>query len=175
MRHFPKTAAAVALAVSLLSSNGPVVQAADLTDIVVGTGPTAAADREAVAAALAMLPAQPVRIAIRDVTQNRPPVRDYLLTLDAFTVEDNGVIYLVQQSAVLEKARQGGALFRAMLATIIWHEMAHLQGKDEHGARKAEEELWKRFVRDGVCDEVTGLRYLQMLRRRPDDTALERR
>ena len=55
-----------------------------------------------------MLPAQPVRIAIMDVTQNRPPVRDHLLTLDAFTVEGNGVIYLVQQIAVLEKARQGG-------------------------------------------------------------------
>jgi hypothetical protein len=59
-----------------------------------------------------------------------------------------------------------------MLATIIWHEMAHLDGADERGARKAEQDLWTRFVRDGVCDEVTGLRYLRALASRPDDQLL---
>jgi hypothetical protein len=41
------------------------------------------ADREAIAAAVEMLPKGPVRIAVIDVTENRPQVRDYLLTLDA--------------------------------------------------------------------------------------------
>ena len=59
-----------------------------------------------------------------------------------------------------------------MLATIIWHEMAHLSGADEHGARKAEQELWTRYVRDGVCDQMTALRYLRALAARPDDTVM---
>jgi hypothetical protein len=175
LRNASKPVAAVALTLSFLSLTALVARAADRTDIVVGSGPTAAAEREALTAAIAMLPSPPVRIAVIDVTQNRPPVRNYLLTLDAFTVEGNGVIYIVQQSAILKGAHAASKLFRAMLATIIWHEMAHLEGKDEHGARKAEEELWSRFVRDGVCDQVSVLRYLQALRKRPDDTALARR
>ena len=53
-------------------------------------------DRQALAAAVAMLPKSPVRIVVVDVAQNRPEVRDYLFTLDAFTVNGNGVIYVVQ-------------------------------------------------------------------------------
>jgi hypothetical protein len=140
-----------------------------------GPGPTASADREAIAAALEMLPKQPVRIAVMDVAKNRPEVRDYLLTLDAFTVKGHGVIYTVQQSATLEGARRGSTLFRAMLAVVIWHEMAHLDGAAERGARKAEEELWGRFVRDGVTDQVTALRVWQELRKRPDDLQLAAR
>jgi len=175
MRGASDVSAAVGLVISFLVFFSPFARAATRTDIVVGPGPTAAADHDAVAAAVAMLPTQPVRIAVWDVMQNRPPVRDYLLTLDAFTVEGNGVIYVVQQSTVLKGARADSRVFRAMLATIIWHEMAHLDGKDEHGARKAEEELWSRFARDGVCDQTTALRYLQALSKRPDDTALARR
>ena len=145
------------------------------TDIVTGPGPTASADRESIAAALEMLPKQPVRIAVMDVAENRPDVRDYLLTLDAFTVKGNGVIYIVQQSATLDGARRGSTFFRAMLAVVIWHEMAHLDGADERGARKAEAELWGRFVRDGVTDHVTALRVLQELRKRPDDLHLASR
>jgi hypothetical protein len=62
-----------------------------------------------------------------------------------------------------------------MLATVLWHEMAHLHGADERGARRAEEDLWTRFVRDGATDEVTGLRYLQALKKRPDDQLLASR
>ena len=73
----------------ILASDNP-------TDIVVAPGVTAAMDRQALAAAVAMLPKSPVRIAVVDVAQNRPEVRDYLFTLDAFTVNGNGVIYVVQ-------------------------------------------------------------------------------
>jgi hypothetical protein len=45
----------------------------------------------------------------------------------------------------------------------------HLGGADEPGARRAEEDLWTRFVRDGVADQMTGLRYLLVLKKRPDD------
>jgi hypothetical protein len=78
-----------------------------------------------------LLPEVPLRIAVIDVTGNRPPVRDHLLTLDAFTVKGNGVIYVVQQSALLQGARGGSPIHRVMLATVLWHEMAHLKGADE--------------------------------------------
>jgi len=168
------TYAAVALALigSIAVSRA---QGSAPTDIVAGTGPTASADREAIAAAVEMLPKRPVRIAVIDVTASRPELHDYLLSLDAFIVKGNGVIYLVQQSATLQGTRSRTTLFRAMLAAVIWHEMAHLDGADERGARQAEEELWRRFVRDGVADQVTALRYLQALRKRPDDTLLASR
>jgi hypothetical protein len=145
------------------------------TDIIMIPGPSAEADKAALAAAVALLPTAPVRIAIIDVRQNRPAVRDYLLTLDAFTVQDNAVIYVVQQSELLKGARAGSAVHRAMLAAVLWHEMAHLDGADERGARRAEEDLWTRFVRDGATDDVTGLRYLQALKKRPDDQLLASR
>jgi hypothetical protein len=146
-----------------------------VTDIVTSRGAGGAADKEAIAAAVALLPEAPVRIAVIDVTQNRPPVRDYLLTLDAFTVKGNAVIYIVQQSQLFKEARAGSALHRTMLATVLWHEMAHLSGADERAARKAEETLWMQFVRDGLADQVTGLRYLRALTRRPDDQLLASR
>ena len=158
-----------------LAPNVHQTLASDIPTDIVTRGENAAADRAALAAAVALLPKRPVRVAVVDVRQNRPEVRDYLLTLDAFTVNGNAVIYVVQQSAVLKAARRGSRLFHAILATILWHEMAHLAGEDEHRARRAEEDLWQQFVRDGVTDQVTGLRYLQALRKRPDDQLLASR
>jgi len=128
---------AIAFAMAFVASTS-TARAGDQTDIVPGKGPTAVADREAIAAAIAMLPKRPVRIALMDVSQNRPDVRDHLLTLDGFTVKGNGVIYLVQQGRILEGARRGSTLCRAMLAGVIWHEMAHLDGADERSAQLAE-------------------------------------
>jgi hypothetical protein len=150
---------------SAASAGGPK------TDIVT-TGSTAAADRVAIRSALAQLPRQPRRIAVMDVMPGRAEVRQYLLTLDAFTVRGNDVIYVVQQSAVLKGARSGSTVYRAILATILWHEMAHLDGAPEWRARQAEEDLWRTLVRDGLIDRVLALRYLDLLTRRPDDTML---
>jgi hypothetical protein len=165
----------VLLAFVLSGGDSTAAVSGPLTDIITSPGAEAAADKEAIAAAVALLPQAPVRIAVIDVTQNRPPVRDYLLTLDAFTVKGNGAIYVVQQSELLKEARSGSALHRTMLATVLWHEMAHLSGADERAARKAEETLWMQFVRDGLTDQVTGLRYLLALTKRPDDQLLASR
>jgi hypothetical protein len=59
-----------------------------------------------------------------------------------------------------------------MLAAVLWHEMAHLAGADEREARGAEEKLWTRFVRDGLSDAITSLRYLRALTTRPNDQLL---
>jgi len=142
------------------------------THIISRPGAEGAADRAAVAAAVGLLPEIPQRIAVIDVRLNRQPMQDRLLTLDAFTVKGNQVIYVVEQSALLHGARAGSAIHRAMLATVLWHEMAHLRGATERDARLAEEDLCRRFVRDGRIDALTGLRYLQALVSRPDDELL---
>jgi predicted SprT family Zn-dependent metalloprotease len=84
-------------------------------------------------------------------------------------------VYLVKQSTVLQEAAKGSQLYEHVLASIIWHEMAHLDGADERGARRAEEQLWTRFVRDGIFDQVTALRYLNALTKRPDDRLMASR
>lgn len=131
-----------------------------------------AEERAALQAAVRLLPRQPSRIAVMDVTRCRPGVREHMLTLDAFVVRGNGVVYIVQQSEVLRRARGGDRVYVAMLATILWHEMAHLDGAGEQAARKAEEDLWTALLRDGVADPMVGLRYLRALKDRPEDDQL---
>jgi hypothetical protein len=67
---------------------------------------------------------------------------------------------------------QGQAFHTFALASVIWHEMAHGEGKDEREARRREEELWTSFVRDQRIDQGTALRYLDALTRRPDAQTL---
>jgi hypothetical protein len=166
--HGPRALSALLLGLLLAkaASAGTPVSG---TEIMLDGGVEAAETRRALLAAVAMLPKSPERIAVMDVTGASGQVRAHLLTLDAFIVRGNAWIYVVQQSELLRRARSGSSVYVAMLATVLWHEMAHQGGADERGARKAEEELWARFLRDGVTDALTGLRYLQALRRRPDD------
>ena len=130
----------------------------------------------AISRAIAQLPRRPVRVAVIDANEAQPGVREALLKLDAFTLRSEAVtmdrsrvVYLVKQSTVLQEAAKGSQFYEHVLASIIWHEMAHLDGADERGARHAEEQLWTRFVRDGISDQVTALRYLNALTKRPDD------
>ena len=130
----------------------------------------------AVSRAIARLSRRPIHVAVIDANEAKPGVRETLLKLDAFTLrldavtmDRSKVVYLVKQSTVLQEAAKGSPFYEHVLASIIWHEMAHLDGADERGARHAEEQLWTRFVRDGISDQVTALRYLNALRKRPDD------
>ena len=130
----------------------------------------------AVSRAIALLSRRPIHVAVIDASEAKPGVRETLLKLDAFTLrldavtmDRSKVVYLVKQSTVLQEASQGSPFYEHVLASIIWHEMAHLDGADERGARHAEEQLWTRFVRDGISDQVTALRYLNALTKRPDD------
>ncbi len=136
----------------------------------------------AVSRAIAHLSRRPVHVAVIDAHEAKPEVRETLLKLDAFTLRlDAGtrdrskVVYLVKQSTVLQEAAKGSPFYEHVLASIIWHEMAHLDGADERGARHAEEQLWTRFVRDGISDQVTALRYLNALTKRPDDRLMASR
>ena len=119
-----------------------------------------------VARSIRLLPKSPMQVAVIDADEARPEVRDSLLRLDAFTVPGSKIVYLVKQSAVLQGAAKGSQLYEHMLASIVWHEMAHAEGAGERAAQRAEEQLWTRFVRDGILDQVTALRYLQALTNR---------
>jgi hypothetical protein len=142
---------------------------------IVVDGPTAVGERKAIAEAMRLLPRLPERVAVIDAEQARPDVKATLLGLDAFTVKDNGVVYLVRQSALLQGAVQRQAFHTCALASIIWHEMAHAEGADEREARRREQSLWTTFVRDQRVDEVTALRYLEALTKRPDAQLLAAR
>ena len=136
----------------------------------------------AVSRAIVHLPRPPMHVAVIDADEAEPDVRETLLKLDAFTVrldavtmDRSKVVYLVKQSTVLQQAATGSQFYEHVLASIIWHEMAHLDGADERGARHAEEQLWTRFVRDGIADQITALRYLRALTERPDDRLMASR
>lgn len=129
-----------------------------------------AAQRErAIRAALDLLPRRPSRIAVIDPNDAKPDARQTLLNSDAFITRGGRVVYLTSHSEVLKGAETGSRLFVHMLASIIWHEMAHIDGADEREAQRREEGLWTRFVRDRQVDEVTALRYLKLLKGRHRD------
>ena len=136
--------------------------------LVVTDGPRAAAERETLVRAVRLLPRLPARVAVFDADESKPEVRPTLLTLDAFVVKGSPVIYVVRQSALFRGAVDGSTVLTYALASVVWHEMAHSEGDDERGARKREEELWTMFVRDQRVDQVTALRYLTALAKRPD-------
>ena len=136
----------------------------------------------AVSRAIAQLSRRPIHVAVIDANEAKPGVRETLLKLDAFTLrldavtmDRSKVVYLVKQSTVLQEAAKGSQFYEHVLASIIWHEMAHLDAADERGARRAEEQLWTRFVRDGISDQVSALRYLNALTKRPDDRVMASR
>lgn len=115
---------------------------------------------------LALLPNRPAAIRVVDAEAAKPAVRQTLLKLDAFVLRDQPGIYLVKQSRVLQGALRGSVMHECMLASIIWHEMAHLEGADEREAQRREEALWTGFVLHHRVDEVAGLRYLDIMKKR---------
>jgi hypothetical protein len=140
--------------------------------LIVSDGAEQDVERDALVAALRLLPRLPVRVAVIDATRAKPEVRPRLLGLDAFVVVGSPVVYVVRQSLLLEGARHRSAFHLHALAAVLWHEMAHVDGDDERVARRKEQALWTTFVRDQRIDDVTALRYLNALAMRPDDRLL---
>ena len=143
--------------------------------LIVSSGPEAALERGALVKVLQLLPRLPARIAVLDAADARPQVQERLLRLDGFVLEGSPVVYVVKQSALLRGAVAGSSFHTYALAAVVWHEMAHVDGADEREARAREEALWTRYVRDQRVDELTALRYMAALKRRPDDNKLASR
>jgi hypothetical protein len=92
------------------------------------------------------------------------PTRQRLGGLDGFVLAGQAVVVVVRQGATLRQAELGDAIDRLILASLIWHEMAHLDGSDERAAFALEEALWHRFVVRGVVSSEVGLAYIARLR-----------
>ncbi len=144
-----------------------------------GTAPAAAGDRHqivnaapeeatAIDRAIHLLSRKPETVAVLDPDKATEAGKKIFAKSDAFIQKDGRIIYINRRSDVLVGARQGSSLFVCMLAAILWHEMAHIDGADEDQAQRREEGLWKRFMVEGRVDRVTALRYLKLMNDRHD-------
>jgi hypothetical protein len=134
-----------------------------------GAAPPASAYDPILERVLKLLPKRPLEVVVIDPAQAQPDVRRTLLTLDAFITKGGRVVYLTSHSEVLQGALKGSQLCDYILATIVWHEMAHIEGGNEAEAQRREEQLWTAFLREERVDRIQGLRYLKALKSRRGD------
>ena len=99
-----------------------------------------------------LLSRRPEKVVVVDPDDATPRGQEILAKSDAFITAGGRIVYINRHSEVLNGARQGSSLYICMLGSIIWHEMAHIDGADEHGAQHQEEGLWKRFLGEGRVD-----------------------
>jgi hypothetical protein len=149
----------VALVLALGAVFGPVAAAEAAR-----TAITAPAESEpAIRRALSLLPRRPAEVSVVTADLVDPEARERFLKAEAFFSKGRPTVYITEHSPVLQAAQQGSSIHVHVLAAIIWHEMAHMEGADEAEAQRREESMWMRFVRDGLVDHVTALRYLKLL------------
>jgi hypothetical protein len=127
--------------------------------------------RATIRRAVELLPKRPAGVSIINVDDAKPEDREYLMKLQAFVLRGSPVIYLPMHGEVLRAALKGSPFHDYMLATVIWHEMAHVDGADEAQARRQEESLWQRFMLAGAVDRDAAIGYLSALKKRRPETA----
>jgi hypothetical protein len=113
---------------------------------------------------LDLLPSRPRRIEVLDLDSLSGRARQKLRGLDAFVLSGETTIVVIRQGATLRQAEFGDALDRLMLASLVWHELAHVNGLDERAALEQEEALWRRFISTGQVDGGVGMTYIARLR-----------
>ena len=112
---------------------------------------------------MTLLPKPPSQVVIVDTQRAADDVPEALRTVDAFSVIGSRRVYLTSHNEILRGALDGWPMYEHMLAAIIWHEMAHIEGADEREAQRREEALWKDYMLTGRIDHGEGMRYLQIL------------
>jgi hypothetical protein len=122
--------------------------------------------RQTIERVLKLLPKRPTQVVIVDPGQVGAETRGTLLRMDAFITKGGRVVYLTSHGEALQGALKGWSLHEYILASIIWHEMAHIDGADEMEAQHREEALWIRYVMDERVDPGDGMRYLSGLKSR---------
>lgn len=150
----------------LICSAGEAAYGQGRERIVAGTVVIGDVDTRTLRAAIEVLPRRPERIVVVDAGELPGAPETQMRDLDAFVPVGSRVIYLRRQSMTLLAAEYSGGPYVLMLAAVIWHEMAHVDGLDERHAREREEHLWKQFVQRSLVDSGVGLTYLDELRRR---------
>ena len=109
---------------------------------------------------LDLLPVRPRRIEVLDLDSLSGSARQKLRGLDAFVLAEQTTIVVIRQGATLRQAEFGDGLDRLVLASLVWHELAHANGLDEHAALEQEKALWRRFISTGLVDRGTGTAYI---------------
>ena len=112
---------------------------------------------------LELLPTSPARIEILDVDRLSADARGRVKDLQAFVLSGQDAIFVVRQGAALRMAELGDAVDRLVLASVLWHEMGHLEGLDEAAAIVREQNLWRTFIAAGRVDSALGLTYVARL------------
>jgi len=115
---------------------------------------------ESVCRAVKLLPREPRRVAVLDVSPTN------LSHADAFVTTHERVVYVRRQGWAFQQSLKGHAFFDHVLAIVIWHEMAHLDGANEETAQRAEEALWMQYVAGRRVATNPGMEYLALLRKR---------
>jgi hypothetical protein len=116
--------------------------------------------------ALRLLPRSPTHVRVVREDQISPEFQLRFRSAEAFVSKGHPVVFVTSHSPTLRAAVDGSAAHVYALATIIWHEMAHLDGADEAEAQRQEELLWTRFLLGDHIDRTAGLRYLNRLHER---------
>jgi hypothetical protein len=136
------------------------------SQVIAGTVVMGDIDRRTLLSALEALPRRPQQIVVVDIARMSPELAAEMRDVDGYVLGGDRVIYLLRQSATLQAAEYTGGTNTLMLASVIWHEMAHTDGLDEPAARRREEELWKEFVMSGRVGSSVGMAALAELRAR---------
>ncbi len=113
--------------------------------------------------ALDTLPVRPSRIVILDVKSLSSAWQQKVRRLDAFVVDGSATVFILRQASTLRQAEFGEAFDRLVLASLVFHEMAHARGLDEGAALEAEKQLWRAFVGARRADPALGMSYVQRL------------
>jgi hypothetical protein len=113
---------------------------------------------------LELLPARPRRIELLDLDSLSVPARERVAGLDAFVIAGQTTVVVIRQGATLRQAELGDALDRLVLASLVWHELAHANGLGEQAALDRERALWRRFISTGVVNAGVGMTYIARLR-----------
>ena len=121
---------------------------------------------DAVRRAIALLPKRPGDVEIVDMATATKLLRDHLKHVDAFVTTGVEIVYLKKQGPSLQQEMGRPRSDDYVLAGTIWHEMAHIEGNDERGAQRAEQQLWRTFMLQGRVDTAVATRYLALLDRR---------
>jgi hypothetical protein len=115
---------------------------------------------------LVLLPRRPEKIQVLDPALAAPGVKARLRHADGFADPAKRVVYLNERGDALGHALKRGGVWDYVVAIVVWHEMAHIDGAQESDAQQAEEDLWEQFIVWHKVDAVQGLSYLRLLRKR---------
>jgi hypothetical protein len=109
-----------------------------------------------------MLLGQPKQsVVIFDPLQYDSDHRAKLEHYEAFVLAKQPAIYLNRRGWAVEEALSGRPDGVYIVAAILAHERAHLEGKDESGALAAEERCVYQFMKEGRIPVDVALRHLQ--------------